>query len=220
MEADSTTSLEDATTEDPVKLHKVVKQMIINIPAPAIDNVKETSQNPLPHTQFMKVALLSKSLPKSKPEMDAPKIIKNSSLSPSSMVGPPTQNRPSVLRKAPPTSGQPVLVYNDKTIENSNSNDQEYYDQRGGILVLTKRPNDLHVIAEHSPKKPKVFEGNIDSPSCSQYSGQQMDDSQSDNQLSTDGYGSVDEFSSINTPTQFSVHNDEHSIELGNNSLQ
>lgn len=218
MEADSNTSLEDAVTEDPVKLHKVVKQMILNIPGPAIDNVKETAQNPLPHLQFMKVALLSKSLPKIKPETDAPKINKGSSLSPKSNATPPTQNRPSVLRKAPSISGQPVLIYNDQTIANSTENDREYFEQRGGVLVLPKRHNDLNIIAEHSSKKQKVFETEIDSPSCSQYSNQLMDDSQSDNQLSTDDYGSVDEFSSINTPIQFSAHNvDEHSIELGNN---
>lgn len=221
MEADSTTSLEDATTEDPKTLDKVVEQMIINIPAPAIDNVKETAQNPgpLPDSQFIKVALLSKSMPPVK-KSNAPKFDKRSSLSPQPNVAKPpvvTQDRPSVLRVAPPVARQPVVVYNQQSHEKVTEKDREYYERRGGILVVPKRQNDVQ-IPEHSPKKAKIApETQLDSPTCSQYSNQ-MDGSQSDNQQSTDGYGSLDGFPSFHDTTttdQFIQSIDENDIELG-----
>lgn len=219
MEADSTTSLEDAATEDPKTLNKVVEQMIINIPAPAIDNVKETAQNPgpLPDSQFIKVALLSKSMPPVKTS-NAPKFDKRSSLSPQPNIKPITQDRPSVLRVAPPVARQPVVVYNHQTSEKVTEKDREYYERRGGILVVPKRQNDVQ-ISEHSPKKAKiVLETQIDdSPTCSQYSNQ-MDGSQSDNQQSTDGYGSLDGFPSLQDTTttdQFIQNIDKNDIKLG-----
>jgi len=219
MEADSTTSLEDAATEDPKTLDKVVEQMIINIPAPAIDNVKETAQNPgpLPDSQFIKVALLSKSMPPVK-KSNAPKFDKRSSLSPQppNIIKPVTQDRPSVLRVAPPVARQPVVVYNQQTDEKVTEKDREYYERRGGILVIPKRQNDVQIL-EHSPKKAKIVSETqpIDSPTCSQYSNQ-MDDSQSDNQQSTDGYGSLDGFPNLqDTTDQFIQNIDENDIELG-----
>lgn len=220
MEADSTTSLEDATTEDPKTLDKVVEQMIINIPGPAIDNVKETAQNPgpLPDSQFIKVALLSKSMPPIK-KPNGPKFDKRSSLSPQPNIRPITQDRPSVLRVAPPLARQPVavVVYNQPTNDKTTEKDREYYERRGGILVVPKRQNDVQ-LPDHSPKKAKfALESRVDSPTCSQYSNQ-MDDSQSENQLSTDGYGSLDGFPNFQgTPSQFIQNVDETNIDLGNN---
>lgn len=216
MEADSTTSLEDAATEDPKTLDKVVEQMIINIPAPAIDNVKETAQNPgpLPDSQFIKVALLSKSMPPIK-KANGPKFDKRLSLSPQPNIRPITQDRPSVLRVAPPLARRPVVVYTQLSNEKTTEKDREYYERRGGILVVPKRQNDVQ-LPEHSPKKAKLaIESRVDSPTCSQYSNQ-MDDSQSENQLSTDGYGSLDSLPNFQgAPSQF-IQNDENNIELGN----
>lgn len=222
MEADSTTSLEDASTEDPKLLDKVVEQMISNIPAPAIDNVKETAQNPgpLPDSQFIKVALLSKSMPPVLSSSNAPKIDKRSSLSPQpNIIKPLTQDRPSVLRVAPHIARQPVVTYNQPTDEKTADKDREYYERRGEILVVPKRQNELLLLPEHSPKKAKIIsESQIDSPGCSQYSNP-VDGSSSDNQQSTDGYGSFDDYSSYqNTPNQFNVDGiNEQNVDLGNN---
>lgn len=211
MEADSTTSLEDASTEDPRALDKAVEQMIINIPAPAIDNVKETAQNlgPLPDSQFIKVALLSKSMPPVTTASNAPKIDKRTSLSPKPSI-PLSQDRPSVLRVAPPIARQPVVVFNDQTNEKSTDKDREYYERRGGILVVPKRHNDLQLISDRSPKRGKfLLDMQADSPTCSSQYSNQMDGSQSDNQLSTDDYGSLDDFSSFqNTPIPFNSVDD------------
>jgi len=214
MEADSTTSLIHACTEDPKTINKVVEQMIINIPAPAIDKVIETAQNPgpLPDSQFIKIKLLSESMPPVKPSSNAPKIDKRSSTSPRP-IKPLIQDRPSVLRVAP----HPVVVYNQQTNEKSAEKDRKYYERRGGILVVPKRHNELPLIPEHSPKKAKIIsETQVDSPTCSQYSNQQ-DSLQSDNHLSTDGYGSLDDFSSFqDTPIHFTNDQD---IDLGNHLL-
>lgn len=212
MEADSTTSLIHGSTEDPKTINKVVEQMIINIPAPAIDNVKETAQNPLPESQFIKVKLMSESMPPVPSSINAPKIDKQSSMSPQPNIKPLTQDRPSVLRVAP---RQPIVVVHNhqQTNEKTAEKDREYFERRGDILFMSKRHNDLS-LPEHSPKKAKIIlETQIDSPTCSQYSNQ-MDGSQSDNQLSTDGYCSLDGFPSFqDTPI------DEHNIDLGNNSV-
>lgn len=212
MEADSTTSLIHGSTEDPKTIDKVVEQMIINIPAPAIDNVKETAQNPLPESQFIKVKLMSESMPPVPSLINAPKIDKQSSMSPQPNIKPLTQDRPSVLRVAP---RQPiVVVHNQQTNEKTAEKDREYFERRGDILFMSKRHNDLPSLPEHSPKKAKIIlETQINSPTCSQYSNQ-MDGSQSDNQLSTDGYCSLDGFPSFqDTPI------DEHNIDLGKNSI-
>lgn len=214
MEADSTTSLVHGSTEDPKTINKVIEQMVSNIPAPAIDNVKETAQNPLPDTQFIKVKLMSESMPPVPSSFNAPKIDKRSYvMSPQPNLKPPTQDRPSVLmlRKAPPIAQTPVVVYKQPTNEKITEKDREYLERRGGILVPPKRHNDLSLILEHSPKKAKIIlDSQIDSPTCSQYS-HQTDGSQSDYQLSTDGNGSLDDFPSFqNTPIN------GHDIDLGN----
>ncbi|VVC40105.1 Nuclear translocator,Myc-type, basic helix-loop-helix (bHLH) domain,PAS fold,PAS domain [Cinara cedri] len=106
MEADTTTSLEGSTTEDLSTINKVVEQMTKNIPAPAIDNVKETSQNPgpLPDSQFFKVKLFSKSMP---PVLtsNAPKIEKKSSMSPQ-----PNNNNINVPIKSVTEVVKPVIA--------------------------------------------------------------------------------------------------------------
>lgn len=212
MEADSTTSLIHGSTEDPKTINKVIEQMIINIPAPAIDNVKETAQNPLPESQFIKVKLMSESMPPVPSSFNAPKIDKQSSMSPQPNIKPITQDRPSVLRVAPHIDRKHVVVYSPPTNEKTTEKDREYYERRGGILVVPKRHNDLSLTSGHSPKKAKiVLESQINSPTCSQYSNQ-LDGSQSDNQLSTDGYGSLDDFSNFQDTSTDGQH-----IDLSNN---
>lgn len=204
-------------TEDLTTLNKFVEQMIINIPKPAIDNVKETAQNPgpLPDSQYAKVALLSKSMPPVPTTSNIPKIEKQLSVSPQPKIKPPTQDRPSVLRVAP---RKPVVIFNNSINEQSTEKDREYLERRGGILVVPKRHNDLQLVPEPSPKKAKiVLEAQVDSPTCSQYSNQ-MDALQSDNQLSTDSYSSLDDLSSFqNTPTQTSMLNANELNDSGNN---
>lgn len=190
--------------------------MIINIPKPAIDNVKETAQNPgpLPDSQYAKVALLSKSMPPVPTTSSIPKIEKQLSVSPQPKIKPPTQDRPSVLRVAP---RKPVVILNPSINEQSTEKDREYFERRGGILVVPKRHNDQQ-IPEHSPKKAKiVLESQVDSPTTSQYSNQ-MDSLQSDNQLSTDSYSSLDGLSSFqSTPIQPSLLNANELSDSGNN---
>ncbi|XP_050428438.1 neuronal PAS domain-containing protein 2-like [Adelges cooleyi] len=215
MEADSTTSLEHASTEDPKTLDIVVEQMIANIPAPAIDNVKETAQNmgPLPDSQFIKVAMLSKSLPPVSKSPNMPKIDKRSSLSPQPIaVKPPTQDRPSVLRVAPPMARQPVVVYSPQADEASAEKDREYYERRGEILVHSKRQNDME-LPETATKKAKIVpDSPVESPACS------LQDSscQSDYQLNPNDFVSLDGLSTFDdTPSQFDTHSvDEHDIDL------
>lgn len=216
MAKDSTTSLKNASTEDPSTLNKAVQQMYTNIPAPAIDSFKESAQNPLPDSQYIKVILLSKSMPPMKTDSNTPKIDKRSSMSPQPNNKPLIQDRPTVLQIAPHASRLPVVVTNKQTSESTAEKDTEYFKQRGGVLVVHKRQNEYQLITEHSPKKPKI-ETQIDSPTCSQYS-HQMDGSQSDNQLSTDGYGSLEDFSSFqSTPIELGMHCiDEQDTDLGN----
>ncbi|XP_016662822.1 circadian locomoter output cycles protein kaput isoform X2 [Acyrthosiphon pisum] len=210
MEKESTVTLEDVT-EDVKTLDKVVEQMIINIPEPAMDNFKVTAQNPGPlpdNEEYMRVALLSKSIPPVSVASNAPKIYKRSSLSPQPNVKPVTQDRPSVLRVAPPISRQPVLVYNHPTYDKTTEKDRAYLERRGGIFVIPKRQNDSQSI-DNLPKKAKiVLETQVESPACSNYSNQT--DSLSENQLST--LGCIDNFSNFQaTPIQLISHNtDEH----------
>ncbi|XP_060872103.1 uncharacterized protein LOC132946239 isoform X1 [Metopolophium dirhodum] len=211
MEKESTVTLEDVT-EDLKTLDKVVEQMIINIPEPAMDNFKVTAQNPGPlpdNEEYMRVALLSKSIPPVSVASNAPKIYKRSSLSPQpNVVKPVTQDRPSVLRVAPPISRQPVLVYNHPTYDKTTEKDRAYLERRGGIFVIPKRQNDSQSI-DNLPKKAKiVLETQVESPASSNYSNQT--DSLSDNQLST--LGCIDNFSNFQaTPIQLISHSiDEH----------
>ncbi|KAE9538039.1 hypothetical protein AGLY_006011 [Aphis glycines] len=215
MEKESTATLEDVT-EDLKTLDKVVEQMIQNIPEPAMDNFKVTAKNPGPlpdNQEYMRVALLSKSIPPVSVASNAPKIYKRSSLSPQSNVKPVvTQDRPSVLRVAPPISRQPVLVYNHQTYDKTTEKDRAYLERRGGIFVLPKRQNDSHVIPDNLPKKAKmVLEPQVESPACSNYSNQA--NVQSDNQLSTKGC--IDNFSNFQaTPIQLISHSiNEHNID-------
>lgn len=241
MEADSTTSLEGSTTEDLTTINKVVEQMTRNIPAPAIDNVKETSQNPGPlsDSQFFKVKLFSKSMP---PVMtsNAPKIEKKLTAStqlnnnniivpatpvteavkpivaevkpfiqvkPITPVKPIVQDRPSVLRVAPPVARKPVVVYALQTDKYAEK-DQEYLERRGDILVGPKRHNDHQdVLDSHWSKKPKIV---LDSQASSQSDS---------NQLSNDSYNSMDNLPSFRNSMKFHTHSvhDEHNIDLGNN---
>lgn len=216
MEKESTVTLEDVT-EDLKTLDKVVEQMIINIPEPAIDNFKVTAKNPGPlpdNQEYMRVALLSKSIPPVSVASNAPKIYKRSSLSPQPNVKPVTQDRPSVLRVAPPISRQPVLVYNHQTYEKTTEKDRAYLERRGGIFVLPKRQNDSQLIPDNLPKKAKiVLDSQVETPACSNYSNQL--DSLSDHQLSTKGC--IDNFSNFQAdPIQLISHSlDDHNI-IGN----
>ncbi|XP_025408631.1 circadian locomoter output cycles protein kaput-like isoform X4 [Sipha flava] len=204
MAKDSTTSLKNASTEDPSTLNKAVQQMYTNIPAPALDSVKESAQNPLPDSQYIKVVLLSKSMPPVQTDSNTPKIDKRSSMSPQPNIKPLIQDRPTVLQIAPHAPRLPVVI-DQKSSEKTIEKDTEYFKQRGGVLVNNKRQNEYQLIPDHLPKTPKI-ETQIDSPTCSQYS-HQMDGSQSDNQLSTDGYGSLEDFSSFqSTPIQLGMH--------------
>lgn len=214
MAKDSTTSLKNASTEDPLTLNKAVQQMYTNIPAPAIDSVKESAQTPLPDSQYIKVKLLSKSMPPIQTDSNTPKIDKRSSMSPQPNSKPLIQDRPTVLQIGPHAPRLPVIVVNQQTSEEKN---RESFKHKGGILIDHKRQNEYQLIPEHLPKKPKVELQIIDSPTCSQYS-QQMDGLQSDNQLSTDGYGSLEDFSSFqSTPIQLGMHYiDEQDVDLGN----
>ncbi|KAL4090265.1 hypothetical protein QTP88_025143 [Uroleucon formosanum] len=211
MEKEPTVTLEDVT-EDLKTLDKVVEQMIINIPEPAMDNFKVTAKNPGPlpdNQEYMRVALLSKSIPPVSVASNAPKIYKRSSLSPQPNFKPVTQDRPSVLRVAPPISRQPVLVYNHKTYDKTTEKDRAYLERRGGIFVLPKRQNDSQSMLDNLPKKAKiVLETQVESPACNNYSNQA--NSLSDNQLST--IGCTDNFSNFQaTPIQLISHNiDEH----------
>ncbi|XP_050545530.1 neuronal PAS domain-containing protein 2-like isoform X2 [Daktulosphaira vitifoliae] len=219
MEADSTTSLEHATTEDPKTLDKVVEQMIANIPGPAIDNVKESAQKlgPLPDSQFMKVAMLSKSLPPVAKSSNRPKIDKCSSLSPQPVVKPPTQDRPSVLRVAPPIARQPVVVYSPLNEEINVNKEQEYHERRSVILVNSKRHNESES-TEIALKKARLNPNTevIELPACSQYNSTIQDSSQSDYQTNSNDLSSLDGISSFqNTPSQFDNGSvDEHDIDL------
>lgn len=219
MEGDSAASLSviNASTEDPSTINVVVEQMIQNIPDLAIENVINT-QKRVPDSQYEKVLCVSKSLPPVPPSSKAPKIERQPSMSPKLDTKPITQNRPTVLvAPPPPNARQPVVVYNQQTNEKTAEKDREYYERRGGILVGPKRHNDVQYIPERLPKKAKLSqEIQIDSPTCSLYSNQ-MDGSQSDNQLSPDGCGSLDKFPSFqDTPIQFGHHNiDESDINLG-----
>uniref|UniRef100_A0A2S2NJX9 Aryl hydrocarbon receptor nuclear translocator-like protein 1 n=1 Tax=Schizaphis graminum TaxID=13262 RepID=A0A2S2NJX9_SCHGA len=214
MEKESTVTLEDVT-EDLKTLDKVVEQMIQNIPEPAMDNFKVTAKNPGPlpdNEEYMRVALLSKSIPPVSVASNAPKIYKQSSLSPQPNIKPVTQDRPSVLRVAPPISRQPVLVYNHQNYDKTTEKDRAYLERRGDIFVLPKRQNDSQVILDNLPKKAKmVLETKVESPTCSNYSN--LVDSQSDNQLITKGC--IDDFSNFQaTPIQLISHNiDEHNID-------
>ncbi|XP_026813405.1 aryl hydrocarbon receptor nuclear translocator-like protein 2 isoform X1 [Rhopalosiphum maidis] len=214
MEKESTVTIEDVT-EDLNTLDKVVEQMIQNIPEPAMDNFKVTAKNPGPlpdNQEYMRVALLSKSIPPVSVASNAPKIYKRSSLSPQPNIKPVTQDRPSVLRVAPPIARQPVLVYNHQTYDKTTEKDRAYLERRGGIFVLPKRQNDSQVIQDNLPKKAKmVLETQVESPTCSNYSN--LVDSQSDNQLITKG--GIDNFSNFQaTPIQLISHNiDEHNID-------
>lgn len=216
MEKEPTVTLEDVT-EDLKTLDKVVEQMIINIPEPAMDNFKVTAKNPGPlpdNQEYMRVALLSKSIPPVSVASNAPKIYKRSSLSPQPNFKPVTQDRPSVLRVAPPISRQPVLVYNHKTYDKTTEKDRAYLERRGGIFVLPKRQNDSQSMLDNLPKKAKiVLETQVESPACNNYSNQA--NSLSDNQLST--IGCTDNFSNFQaTPIQLISHNiDEHN-NIGN----
>lgn len=189
--------------------------MIINIPKPAIDNVKETAQNPgpLPDSQYAKAALLSKSMPPVPSTSSTPKIEKSLSVSPQPKIKPPTQDRPSVVC----VIGNPAVILNPSINEQSTEKDREYFERQGGVLV-PKRHNDLQLIPEHWPKKAKIVsETQVDSPTCSQYSNQ-MDGLLSDNQLSTDSYSSLDGLSSFqNTPVQTSMLNADELSNSGNN---
>jgi PAS domain-containing protein len=211
MEKESTVTLEDVT-EDLKTLDKVVEQMIINIPEPAMDNFKVTAKNPGPlpdNQEYMRVALLSKSIPPVSVASNAPKIYKRSSLSPQPNVKPVTQDRPSVLRVAPPISRQPVLVYNHQTYDKTTEKDRAYLERRGGIFVLPKRQNDSQSLLDNLPKKAKiVLDTQVESPACSNYSN--PSDSLSDNQLST--IECIDNFSNFQTsPIQLISHSiDEH----------
>ncbi|XP_015367926.1 PREDICTED: circadian locomoter output cycles protein kaput-like isoform X2 [Diuraphis noxia] len=213
MEKESSVTLEDVT-EDLKTLDKVVEQMIINIPEPAIDNFKVTAKNPGPlpdNQEYMRVALLSKSIPPVSVASNAPKIYKRSSLSPQpNVVKPVTQDRPSVLRVAPPISRQPVLVYNHQTYEKTTEKDRAYLERRGGIFVLPKRQNDSQLILDNLPKKAKiVLDSQVESPACSNYSNQP--DSLSDHQLTKE---CIDNFSNFQAdPIQLISHNiDDHNI--------
>ncbi|XP_025202262.1 aryl hydrocarbon receptor nuclear translocator-like protein 2 isoform X2 [Melanaphis sacchari] len=214
MEKESTVTLEDVT-EDLKTLDKVVEQMIQNIPEPAMDNFKVTAKNPGPlpdNQEYMRVALLSKSIPPVSVASNAPKIYKRSSLSPQPNFKPVTQDRPSVLRVAPPISRQPVLVYNHQTYDKTTEKDRAYLERRGGIFVLPKRQNDSQVILDNLPKKAKiVLETQVESPACNNYSNQA--DSLSDNQLNTNSC--IDNFSNFQgTSIQLISHNiDEHDID-------
>lgn len=192
MEHSTTTSLEDASTEDPKLLDKVVVQMISNIPEPAIDNVKETAQNPgsLPD---IKVALLSKSLPPVLKTSNAPKICKLSSLSPPPVIHPQPiiQDRPSVLRVAP--ARQPAVIHNQQTDEKPVNKDKEYMERRGEVLILQKRQIGMQLLPEHSPKKAKFgVEPQIKSPAYSHCSNP-IDESSLNNQLTEDDYNCIDQ---------------------------
>jgi len=209
--------LEDVT-EDLKTLDKVVEQMIINIPEPAIDNLKVTAQNPGPlpdNQEYMRVALLSKSIPPVSVASNAPKIYKGSSLSPQPHIKSITQDRPSVLRVAPPISRQPVLVYNHQTDEKTTEKDRAYLERRGGIFVLPKRQNDSQLLPNNLPKKAKiVLETQVESPACSNYSNQA--DLLSDNQLITKGC--IDNFSNFQIPPiQLISHNTDEHNNIGNN---
>jgi len=216
MEKEPTVTLEDVT-EDLKTLDKVVEQMIINIPEPAMDNFKVTAKNPGPlpdNQEYMRVALLSKSIPPVSVASNAPKIYKRSSLSPQPNFKPVTQDRPSVLRVAPPISRQPVLVYNHQTYDKTTEKDRAYLERRGGIFVLPKRQNDSQSLLDNLPKKAKiVLETQVESPACKNYSNQA--NSLSDNQLST--IGCTDNFSNFQaTPIQLISHSiDEHN-NIGN----
>lgn len=215
--------------------------MTRNIPAPAIDNVKETSQNPghLSDSQYLKVKLFSKSLP---PVLtsNSPKIEKKSSTSPNPNnnninvpvnpvaevtkpiitevkpftqtkptipVKPMVQDRPSVLRVAPPVARKPVVVYALQTDKYAEE-DQEYLERRGGILVGPKRHNDQQDTLDHWSKKPKIV---LESQASSQ--------SSDCSQLCNDSYDSMDNLSSYGDSIKFRTHtvHNEHNIDLGNN---
>nr|AYI50057.1 juvenile hormone receptor methoprene-tolerant [Myzus persicae] len=213
MEKESTVTLEDVT-EDLKTLDKVVEQMIINIPEPAMDNFKVTAKNPGPlpdNQEYMRVALLSKSIPPVSVASNAPKIFKRTSLSPQPNVKPVTQDRPSVLRVAPPISRKPVLVYNHQTYEKTTDKERAYLERRGGIFVLPKRQNDSQLILDNLPKKAKiVLDTQVESPVCSNYSNQP--DSLYDNQLSTKGC--IENFSNFEDT---SIQRISHNIDEYNN---
>lgn len=220
--------------------------MTRNIPAPAIDNVKETSQNPghLSDSQYLKVKLFSKSLPpvlasnspkiekKSLPnsnnnDIDVPvepvaevtkpiitevkpiitEVKPFSQTKPTIPVKPIVQDRPSVLRVAPPLARKPVVVYAMQTDKYAEE-DQEYLERRGGILVGPKRHNDHQDALDHWSKKPKIV---LESQASSQ--------SSDCSQLYNDSYDSMDNLSSFGDSIKFRTHpvHNEHSIDLGNN---